>query len=607
MKKLGKIIRWIIGVCIILVGLALLSGIGVLTGVSMMLIGLLLLPPITSKIPQFKGRTPALIAGCIVLLFVAFAATPETDSASTPKPPQSSQAQDTPDAPSQDAQATEPTSTDTLDAETAEELRQWLKGAVATSTGTVNATKSELKKWGKIPEQELLPIWQSVVLEQVRIAEQSIGNAEAPSEETTFNNLVSYLNGVAGLYESLYSNSTEATGIKQLSSKLSQCVSANKELLKKYPFDLLTASPSYGTFYITQRLENSYSDNILGMLQKEFDSYQTKTTSDWVAYDVEYVLGTAMPGDTFRVLHADELNPFTQTGAYEVYYVDTGTTTETVDQKGFRNTVAVYQLVPNLDEADADRQEYMSNRDQCLTSIEALKYLLGAEEYINLQADKERIAEDISGTYYQDGDSTSGIHITMGADPADPASAGSFYRVVDGEGFGGAMLFEIAPNVYYSRTIEEETYVFGFSKQGQNIAMDTYYNGEHRGTATTTPTAAPETPAASPAPETPVNQTNTNSNPYADYNLHIYEGTYADSPESINLTLTVQPSESEFSCELFWIYGRMLEEGIVTPGVPAQLSEGTTITVDLETSGGIHVVLEGSGADPFNYEYDLFQ
>lgn len=51
-----------------------------------------------------------------------------------------------------------------------------------------------------------------------------------------------------------------------VTAKLSQCVSANKELLKKYPFDLLTASPSYGTFYITQRLENSYSDIAHGVL-----------------------------------------------------------------------------------------------------------------------------------------------------------------------------------------------------------------------------------------------------------------------------------------------------------------------------------------------------
>ena len=51
----------------------------------------------------------------------------------------------------------------------------------------------------------------------------------------------------------------------------------------------------------------------------------------------------------------------------------------------------------------------------------------------------------------------------------------------------------------------------------------------------------------------------------------------------------------------------MVEVGVVCPGIPTQLSEGTTITVDLETNGSIHVVLQGSGSDPFNYVFDLWQ
>ncbi len=120
--------------------------------------------------------------------------------------------------------------------------------------------------------------------------------------------------------------------------------------------------------------------------------------------------------------------------------------------------------------------------------------------------------------------------------------------------------------------------------------------------------SGPEVSSATSTSADPITSLPENGNgPYVDYNLHVYEGSYADTPESININLTVQPNESDFYCELFWIYGRMLEEGTVCPGVPSQLSEGTTITIDLETNGGIHVTLEGGGNDPFNYEYDLFQ
>ena len=112
-----------------------------------------------------------------------------------------------------------------------------------------------------------------------------------------------------------------------------------------------------------------------------------------------------------------------------------------------------------------------------------------------------------------------------------------------------------------------------------------------------------EPTATSSASELPTGQSGYNR--YDDYNLYVFEGSYSN--ESIGIDLTVQPNETEFYCELYWYYGRMIEVGDVCPGVPTQLSEGTTITIDLETNGGIHVLLEGSDTDPFSYEFDLFQ
>lgn len=106
---------------------------------------------------------------------------------------------------------------------------------------------------------------------------------------------------------------------------------------------------------------------------------------------------------------------------------------------------------------------------------------------------------------------------------------------------------------------------------------------------------------ATPVPGTFENQFSSNTRPYAEYNLDFYEGSYSNDNDSVNVTLIVQPSGTEFYCELFWLYGRFTEDGIVIPGIPAQLSEGTSITIDLLSDGNIQVTLEQDGPDGFNY------
>lgn len=98
-----------------------------------------------------------------------------------------------------------------------------------------------------------------------------------------------------------------------------------------------------------------------------------------------------------------------------------------------------------------------------------------------------------------------------------------------------------------------------------------------------------------------------NGIPYSEYNLHFCEGSYADYNNSIIVSLTLLPNETEFSCELFWIHGKFLEQGTVSPGVPAQLSGGTTITLDLYQGTSAHVLLEGDGLLDGPYSMDLMK
>ena len=111
-------------------------------------------------------------------------------------------------------------------------------------------------------------------------------------------------------------------------------------------------------------METHYDDTLLGSLQKELDSFNTSKAIEWLAYDVDYLMGEAYPGETAYVLITEDEYTFSKQGAYKLTYVDTGKTTELVDDQGFRWEASVYFVV--------DEDTYNENLQKMFRAEQAL-------------------------------------------------------------------------------------------------------------------------------------------------------------------------------------------------------------------------------------------
>lgn len=79
---------------------------------------------------------------------------------------------------------------------------------------------------------------------------------------------------------------------------------------------------------------------------------------------------------------------------------------------------------------------------------------------------------------------------------------------------------------------------------------------------------------------------------YSTYNLYDWQKTYSSPQNGYEIDLLVMPNDIEFSVRLFWGNG-VTEHGVVPPGVPTLIEGGgTTITIDLNDDGTIHVNLD---------------
>lgn len=389
MKIIGNIIRWILSVFLILLGLLLMVSVSLSTGVFCILAGVFVFPPVVNKVPEFKHKK-GILNICSIIAFimsVASISVPEASetvlvedtTATTSQLEETSQSnleslsnEETSQSEStaqlkDESKAKEKTqsSSDTVDRE---ELAEWLEEKLSQSE---SVTDKERKKWKKVKEEEFLTVWKEVVLQEVN------------SYEDDYAGVVSCVEQAEMIYGEFYSSDgKQISDIKQDVADLSEILDENKKIKIKYGSDIEKISLNYKieNFYISQRLEQSYSDNILGKLQKEYDSYQPEDSSDWVAYDVEYdVWNTPTAGDTFRILHADSVNPFTQKGVYEVAYYDTGNTTQISSSGGFVQEVPICQLIENMDEFENDINQYYENFNLCVDRYNILIQALGGE------------------------------------------------------------------------------------------------------------------------------------------------------------------------------------------------------------------------------------
>lgn len=191
---------------------------------------------------------------------------------------------------------------------------------------------------------------------------------------------------------------------------------------------------------------------------------------------------------------------------------------------------------------------------------------------------------DVSITAYQNG-------IELKTDYSYDQPYNALTNIASGETIINSVAF-ILNDPYSDVEVHAKNYLAEFSGNPAEISRTVSLNNESN---------------SLPIPTAPENQPGNNPGPYSDYNLNFYEGSYSDTEESVEISLTVQPNGTTFYCELFWLYGRYTEEGIVCPGIPAQLSGGTTVTIGLNTDGNINATLEQDGPDSFNYSLDLMK
>lgn len=397
-KKLVQTIRWGGGVFIVLLGLASLS-LSVGTSLLWIATGLLVLPPITRRIPPFSGRKVIIPVGCVCLFFTGALLGPETepelqrsggeaaaqasavgqtdqtaDSKSTVPVSDAIQSSKIAEA---DAEKPDDARGQKAEADRGEEktdfdregLFQWISEKLSDSGGS-ETTEKEIRKWKDIDEKDFLAVWKRAVLEQIQ------------EEQDDYNQVIRNMDRAERLYASVYGSGRLPGSISENIKTLSDKVQENEKLAKKYSFDLPSAYQNYGrdTFYITQRLEQSYSDNVAGKVQKELDSYQVEATADWLAYDVEYILDSPAPGENCRVLRVESDNPFPRADAYEVVYYDTGEIMELTNSRGFVNKVPVFRMIDNAAEFEEDAAAYAGNQEKCSAICWELMYELGADQ-----------------------------------------------------------------------------------------------------------------------------------------------------------------------------------------------------------------------------------
>lgn len=249
--------------------------------------------------------------------------------------------------------------------------------------------ETSIKQLKQLKAKKFRNEWEKVLYTEV--FEGYDWNASVSGKMTNLCNLYKEVQGNTDDIDSLISEQQELDNYEQQIDEVNQ----------KYSFDIHGIEMQSSSFYVTQRLEKGYEDNIAGMIEKEIDSYTEEDSSDWVAYDVDEF---GWPGDERYIIHSDELNPFPEAGVYDVTYVDLGETLSVTDSKGFTAEEPVFLMLADAADLSYDlRVLYNSEEEQNRIMDEIIIDIMGEGEgdpaETNSTDDLDEVEKSENGTY----------------------------------------------------------------------------------------------------------------------------------------------------------------------------------------------------------------
>jgi len=386
MKMIGKIAAWIVSVLVILTGLLLLID-SLVAGILWIGAGILALPPVRKKIPEFKYRKAVLPVCCIFMLLAGIGLIPgidepvqETAKNQTNSKESSNEEKETKKErkeqeteeikESDNKKETDKKKKEENDTFQETDLLKWITDTLYgehSEEETLEIADSDKETWSKVSEDDFLPAWKKAVLSQL-----DTRNGE-------YDLIKSDLERAVSLYQSVRKSTDPISSIQQNLDALSQAILANTEIEKKYSFDFMNAYESYktGDFYISGIIETAYDDNVAGKIQKEIDSYSEQETTNWQAYNVEYILDSPIPGDNDMIIQADSTFKFPKSGVYTLAYFDTGDTTKIIRAGGFEEYVPLLYLIEDGSQFSEDANTYAYNQTTCSDSFQNIRQELG--------------------------------------------------------------------------------------------------------------------------------------------------------------------------------------------------------------------------------------
>lgn len=408
MKIIGKIAAWIVSVVLILTGLLLLID-SVVTGLLWIGAGILALPPVRKKIPEFKYRKAALPVCCIFLLLAGIGLIPGIDelveetAKNQTDSKESSNEEKEPKKEGKEPKKEEVKKSDNKketdkkkeenDTSQEADLLKWIADTLYgehTEGETLEIADSDKETWSKVSEDDFLAAWKKAVLSQLDTRNGEYGLIESDLERAVI------------LYQSVRKSTVPISSIQQNLDALSQAILTNSEIEKKYSFDFMNAYESYktGDFYISGIIETAYDDNVAGKIQKELDSYSEHETTNWQANNVEYILDSPIPGDNDMIIQADSTFKFPKSGVYNLAYFDTGDTIKIVRAGGFEEDVPLLYLIEDGSQFSEDANTYAYNQTACSDSFQNIRQELGGTSSSRQQTEGDAISREMLADSY---------------------------------------------------------------------------------------------------------------------------------------------------------------------------------------------------------------